>query len=204
MQRKQVAVLKIKKVHIHPQGVDLEFDPPFGKHTFPKEELERKKLEPKEGMYFVKYDDGDTSLYFADVITTEQTVVGTFAIARPVYLHTAQVVLDGKHDRQPFLAHCSCGTEGRFRYQEAAYNWIDGHLQWQDEPPVSREPLMLEEAIVAEAAAREAAVAEATLAEVILGTPEQRETRREEESAEERERKYRLAQSAEHLKKHRH
>ena len=155
---KIVDVLKIKKVHTHAQGVELEFDPPFGKVTFTKAELENKP-EPKEGMFVVRYDDGSTNFVPADYFDRGSSGVSAAAAAfAPDYkLHIAEVVLDHKHDRQPFLSKCSCGTQGRFSHEDAAFQWINWHLEAQDEPPLTqRGPLVLsigsEEAALAQAA----------------------------------------------------
>lgn len=49
-------------------------------------------------------------------------------------MHTAEVVADTKLDNLPFFAHCSCGTEGRFRDEPIAYLWINRHLEEYGEP----------------------------------------------------------------------
>ena len=177
---KIVDLLKIKKVHTHNQGVELEFDPPFGKVSFTKAELENKP-EPKEGMFVVRYDDGSTNFVPADYFDRGPSSVSPAAAAfAPDYkLHIAEVVLDHKHDRQPFLSKCSCGTQGRFSHEDAAFQWINWHLEGQDEPP-----LIQRGALILSVGSEEAALAEAA--------PEQSKSKPEDESA----------QGAEQAKKH--
>lgn len=42
--------------------------------------------------------------------------------------HIAAVIPDDRLDQMHFLAKCSCGTEGRFRQEQQAFQWINQHL----------------------------------------------------------------------------
>ena len=58
--------------------------------------------------------------------------------ATPDQPHKAQVVPDTLLDHRPYLAECSCGTQGRFREEATAYDWINVHLEKYDQPPIQK------------------------------------------------------------------
>lgn len=53
--------------------------------------------------------------------------------------HKAQVIPDDTViEQMPYLAECSCGTEGRFRTEDEAYLWINRHLVKYNQPPLEK------------------------------------------------------------------
>lgn len=53
--------------------------------------------------------------------------------------HKAQVIPnDTTVDQMPFLAECSCGTQGHFREENEAYLWIDRHLAKYHQPLIQK------------------------------------------------------------------
>lgn len=57
--------------------------------------------------------------------------------------HIAAVIPDDRFEQMHFLAKCSCGTEGRFRQETQAFQWINRHLEpYGEELILVRRPLL--------------------------------------------------------------
>ena len=47
----------------------------------------------------------------------------------PIATHNIVLKPDAKHEGQPFLVACSCGTEGRFAEEGNAMEWANEHIK---------------------------------------------------------------------------